>query len=122
MSAENKTPSTELPINKVVAAKKQAEKLVKKVKTAKKVAKAKKNGEASHYSEIYAPLDKVSDDKKIKILVEANPKREGSRAADAFDVYKNGMTVAKALEVGKKAGLTMNDIRWDVAHGFIKLA
>jgi len=52
---------------------------------------------------------------KITILAESNPKR--AKAAERFALYKNGMTVAKYLELG---GL-LADVRWDAKQGFIKV-
>jgi len=71
--------------------------------------------------------DKGGDDKPrkprldaeatIKILVEENPKREGSKTFERFKLYRNGMTVKQALE----KGVTSADIRYDVEHEYIKL-
>lgn len=52
---------------------------------------------------------RVSDDATIKILVDKNPKREGSKSAERFSLYKNGMTVKQA----KEAGITAADIAYD---------
>jgi hypothetical protein len=54
-------------------------------------------------------------DSKIKVLVEANPKREGSESYKRFALYKNNMTVEEALT----KGVTRPDLNWDVAHEFI---
>jgi hypothetical protein len=54
---------------------------------------------------------------KIKILVDENPKRPGSKGAARFDQYRNGMTVAAALE----AGITAKDLVWDVDHKFVSI-
>lgn len=64
----------------------------------------------------YADASAIVATKKIKILVDENPKR--GEAAKRFAVYKNGMTVEAALE----KRLTRADIRWDIKHGYIKLA
>lgn len=53
----------------------------------------------------------------IKILVEANPKREGSKSRERFAIYRNGMTIAQFIE---KGGL-MADVRYDEDHKFIEL-
>ena len=37
---------------------------------------------------------------KIHLLVKENPKRKGSKEAKRFSLYKNGMTVAEAFELG----------------------
>lgn len=46
-----------------------------------------------------------------------NPKRDGTKAADRFALYKEGMTVEKALAAGVKA----RHIRRDSAKGFIEV-
>lgn len=53
---------------------------------------------------------------KIRILV-PNPKKPGSKAYERFARYVDGMTVSEAL----KAGLTREDLRYDVAHKFIDI-
>ena len=60
----------------------------------------------------------VAMDAKIKLLVDENPKREGSAAHGRFANYKDGMTVADALA----AGLRTSDLKYDTAHEFIKIA
>lgn len=57
------------------------------------------------------------DDHVITLLVASNPKKPGTQAHIHFAVYRDGMTVADALA----AGLTRGDLKWDVAHAFIKL-
>jgi hypothetical protein len=47
-----------------------------------------------------------------------NPKRKGSKSAERFEKYRDGMTVESAL----KAGLVAGDIHNDTAKGYIKLA
>ncbi len=56
-------------------------------------------------------------DKKIKLLVKENPKREGTAAHKEFAIYKNGMKVSDAIA----KGLTTVSLRWDEAHGFISI-
>ena len=56
-------------------------------------------------------------DSKIKVLVEANPKRQGSGGYKRFAQYKSGMTVAEALA----KGVTRADLVWDVGHKFISI-
>lgn len=53
----------------------------------------------------------------ISMLVAGNPKREGSKAKVRFDLYRDGMTVAEALE----AGITTPDLIYDTSHGFVKI-
>ncbi len=59
----------------------------------------------------------VDPKKKIKVLVQENPKRAGSAAHKRFAMYKSGMTVAEALH----KGVTNLDVRWDAGRGFIAL-
>lgn len=54
---------------------------------------------------------------KITVLVSSNPKRVGTAGRDRFEFYRDGMTVAEALE----AGLTRPDLKWDSKHAFIKI-
>jgi len=61
--------------------------------------------------------DRIPNDATITVVVEANPKREGSKGAERFDLYKTGMTV----QAFKDAGGTMADVRWDREHGYIEV-
>jgi hypothetical protein len=69
--------------------------------------------------EVSKPIDtgKFAADSKIKVLVEANPKREGSESYKRFALYKDGMTVEEALT----KGLTRPDLAWDTKHQFISI-
>ena len=58
----------------------------------------------------------IKPEMKVKLLVAENPKRAG--AAERFALYKDGMTVAKYLELGG----TMADVRWDIKQQFISVA
>ena len=51
--------------------------------------------------------------RKITILVEGNPKR--GTAAERYNLYKNGMTVGKYIELGGQ----LRDVTWDAKHGWI---
>jgi len=51
--------------------------------------------------------------RKIKILVEGNPKR--GTAAERYALYKNGMTVGKYTELGGQ----LRDVTWDIKQGWI---
>jgi hypothetical protein len=78
-----------------------------------------KRKERTEMSEAEAKTRKarVSDDAVISILVDKNPKREGSKAAERFAYYKDGMTV----KVAKEAGVTSSDIRYDTEHNYISV-
>lgn len=54
--------------------------------------------------------------KKVKILVDENPKR--GLSAKRFSIYKNGMLATVAIE----KGVLRADLRWDVGHKFISLS
>lgn len=58
-----------------------------------------------------------SDEQVITLVIDKNPKREGSDAQYRFGLYRNGMTVRDYLN----AGGTRDDLRWDAAHGFIQI-
>lgn len=64
------------------------------------------------------PRSSLNKDAVITLLVEGNPKREGSKSHERFGHYRNGLTVGEALA----AGLTTGDIHHDVAHNFISLS
>lgn len=55
--------------------------------------------------------------KKIYVLVDRNPRREGTTAHSKFALYKNGMTVTEF----KNAGGRTADIAFDVSRGYIKV-
>lgn len=60
----------------------------------------------------------------IRVRIRQNPKREGSKAAERFDLYRDGMTVAqyvKACESAPRGQDALLDIAWDQEHGFIEL-
>lgn len=60
------------------------------------------------------PLDHV-----VRLMVEENPKRLGSKARLRFEHYRRPeMTVAEALA----AGLNRRDLRWDAARSFIMIS
>lgn len=86
----------------------------KKVKPSKKKAAAVKGKKAANG----AGRKSQRGEQIITILADANPKRKGTTAFDAFAKYKNGMTVAAALEKGIPSAY----ITWDADHKFIKLS
>lgn len=90
----------------------------KKGAAAKEAAKTKAAKKPA--AEKAAPVgrkSRVDGDAKITVLVKENPKREGSGAYERFALYKTGMTVAKALEVG----VTAADLAYDSKHEYIRL-
>ena len=58
-----------------------------------------------------------SDNQTIKILVDKNPKREGSNAYDIFELLKKSKTVG---DFYKKGGASTN-LRWNIDHGYISV-
>lgn len=60
---------------------------------------------------------KHASDHLIKMLVASNPKKTSSAAYQRFEKYVDNMTVSQALT----AGLTREDLAWDVKHGFISI-
>ncbi len=53
----------------------------------------------------------------ITLLVDQNPKRKGCACYERFNLYKDGMTTEEYIQAGGKR----DDIRWDIAHGFIQV-
>jgi hypothetical protein len=60
---------------------------------------------------------------RIAVLVDENPRREGTRAEKVFKLYQRPTvrTVADFLEKGREIGAGSHDLRWDVARGYIKV-
>jgi antitoxin component of MazEF toxin-antitoxin module len=65
----------------------------------------------------YAPARLIDEACRISILTKTNPKQPGSASRARFDLYRDGMTVGDAYD----AGVRREDVRWDLAHGFIEL-
>ena len=65
----------------------------------------------------------VGMDDKIQLAKdsEAKPRREGTKAAKIFAIYKDGMTVTQFLDQAKRLGGGLRNIRKDVAYGRITL-
>jgi hypothetical protein len=58
-------------------------------------------------------------DAVVTILVAECPKRPGTKGHDRWMAgYKTGRTVAETI----RHGTLMADLKWDIAHGFIKIA
>lgn len=58
-------------------------------------------------------------DTRVRFLVDANPKRSGSKSWHRFEKYFNArpLTVRQMLN----AGATNEDVRWDFGHRYIAL-
>ena len=59
----------------------------------------------------------VAETAVITLKVQGNPKRAGSKAYDRFALYRDGMTVAEALD----AGITTPDLVYDSKHGLVAI-
>jgi len=57
-------------------------------------------------------------DSSLKLLVNENPKKAGSKSAQRFDGYLNAITVGDALN----NGVRYQDIAYDVSRKFIEVA
>lgn len=87
---------------------KEAEVEVEEVEVAEEAPKMKKR------------VKNVSQDAKLTVLAESNPKRAGSASYDRFEGYLTDpapATVKEALD----NGLTMGDIHYDTIHGSIEV-
>lgn len=79
-------------------------------------AKPKVNGEKkpsnrTNFSKLYP------EDAPLKVLVEENPKKKGSKSAARFEGYFGAETVGDALA----KGVTYQDVAYDTGRGFIKV-
>lgn len=81
-------------------------------------------------AEVKVPLAKmrgprgVPESAKIKVLVASNPKRVGSKAADVFACYKDGMTVGQfcdAVDATDRKGEATPNLVYDASHKFIEI-
>lgn len=106
----------------------KAEKVKKeKAPKAEKVAKAPKAEKAPSNRKKLGAM--YPEDAKLEVIVDANPKKVGSRAHAVFELYRTSATVGDFFVAtadfldknGKKAPGTYADITYDVGHGFIKV-
>ena len=65
----------------------------------------------SNFSKLYP------EDAPLKLLVTENPKKKGSKSAARFEGYTGADTVGAALA----AGVTYQDIAYDVGRSFIQV-
>ena len=66
----------------------------------------------------------VPESAVITVLVDANPKREGSKAHTVFALYRTGMTIKEFADEMDAAGLgkeSTPNLIWDAKHGFISI-
>lgn len=67
----------------------------------------------------------VEESAVITVRSAANPKREGSKAFQAFSHYVDGMTVGEYCDAMEKSGLGKEatpNLVYDAGHGFISIA
>lgn len=81
-----------------------------------KPGEANKAPEAPKTPKVRASKD-FPRDKKITLVSEKNPKREGSKSHKRFALYKTGMTVGEFVDAG---GL-FADLAWDAERGFVTI-
>lgn len=63
------------------------------------------------------PRPVLRDDRIIRLLVDKNPKKQGSKTYERFELYRDGMTVQEF----RQAGGTSDDVKWDAQRGFIRV-
>lgn len=66
----------------------------------------------------------VPESAVITVLADANPKREGSKAATVFSHYVSGMTIGEFADALDAAGLgkeSTPNLVYDAKHGFISI-
>ena len=97
----------------------------KKAAAAAEAAEAKKAPKAAKAAKAAAPAaeETVSEraafrSKKIRLVKDGPGRREGSKAAERFAHYKNGITVGAWLEA---SGGTTGNVHKDVERGSIEL-
>jgi hypothetical protein len=59
----------------------------------------------------------IPDKAKIRVLLDKNPHEKGSKRYERFAKFRNGMTVAQAIE----KGVTKAELRWSVVTGLIAI-
>ncbi len=77
--------------------------------TTKPDEKKEKKPRTSRFSELY-PRDAA-----VKVLVDANPKRSGSKSAERFDHYFKSKTIGEFLDAGGR----YDDVAYDVGRKHI---
>lgn len=72
------------------------------------------------------PSPTYAENLRIEVLVQANPKREGTATHKRWALYRSGMTVGEFLDAARKdegdrspRHKYLADVRWDADHGFI---
>jgi hypothetical protein len=118
-----KTLSTEETQSVISKANKTKENVPMSKKMIKTVAKIKKSKAPAKKKAKKTVVSKPKNGKRmdpslsITKLVKDNPRRKGTAGFKSFALLNNGMKVGTYLEKGGRAG----DLRWDIAHGFVKV-
>lgn len=83
------------------------------------VTMAKKTKETPQVEPGTGPRTRFKPDaaQKIKVVATSNPRRKTSKTYEAFNIYKNGMTV----DAFKQAGGKLLDLKADVDRGHVTL-
>jgi len=92
-------------------------KKTKSTKSSKKTttpAKAKAKAKTDGVSSVTGKLDRAHF---LVVIEKENPRRSGTAGADNWRKYKTGQTLQEAID----KGIGMNHLRWDLAHGFVRL-
>jgi hypothetical protein len=73
----------------------------------------------------YAPLGLVSNPAAVITVLAPNPKLPNSKAHHKYSLFVSGQTIAQytqaIINAGYKSVKAKNQVRWDLAHGFITL-
>ncbi len=109
--APAKAPAKKAPAK--TPAKKAAAAPAKAAKTPAKTAK----GTVAKGAKAPATSGRIDRAAKLTLLVKENPKREGTKAHEAFEIYRKAKTVGDALDAGVPTGY----LNFDVKAGFVKL-
>jgi hypothetical protein len=89
----------------------------------KKEVKKEKKPKAPAVTKEQIKSVRVDGEDKIFLITgdTIRPRREGTKAAKIFAVYKDGMTVIDFLTKAKALGGTLRNVRKDTAYGRIRL-
>lgn len=99
-----------------------------KAKKVKTVVEAAEQAAANVEKAVATPKTRgprgVPESAVITVLADANPKREGSKAATVFGHYVSGMTIGEFADALDAAGLgkeSTPNLVYDAKHGFISI-
>jgi hypothetical protein len=98
----------------------KAEKAKTKPKTDKTDAAAARDQRRADRLSRRPKRSEVPDESKLKILVEKNPRREGTEPHAHFEKYRDGMTVGELL--GEGIGGSWVHLQADIERGYVATA